>query len=266
MFMYLPYHDVHEPYQAEPRFRDPGLSDVGRQTMQAMVACVSEGTGNVSRALKAAGMWDTTLFLWSSDNGGPQYWLGNNYPYRGGKGTDFEGGVSTAAFVTGGALPSHLYGEVSNSPMHVADLHFTICLLAGVSDHACRDDAVAGVPPIDGVDFREAFQAVNVTRPIAQGTGASAGTQEIVLSGAVGGAYIDFNLSNGGPWKFVQNTTHVLKNSGSPNGSGYWTGPLWPVGNNHSVVGGVGRMEPDPGCPTGGCLFVRAPSPPSRML
>lgn len=50
-----------------------------------------------------------------------------------------------------------------------------------------------------------------MTRPIAQGAGASAGTQEIVLSanGGVGGdqdiegygAYIDFNLSNGGPWK-----------------------------------------------------------------
>eukprot|EP01047_Picozoa_sp_COSAG01_P072596 COSAG01_NODE_11586_length_1898_cov_1.642222_2_plen_74_part_00 len=52
--------------------------------MQAMVSCVSEGTGNVTRALKRAGMWDTTLFLWSSDNGGPQYWLANNYPLRGG--------------------------------------------------------------------------------------------------------------------------------------------------------------------------------------
>ena len=50
--------------------------------MQAMVSCVSEGTGNVTRALKVAGMWESTLFLWSSDNGGPQYWLGNNYPLR----------------------------------------------------------------------------------------------------------------------------------------------------------------------------------------
>ena len=26
------------------------------------------------------------------------------------------------------------------------------------------------------------------------------------------GAYIDFNLSNGGPWKFVVNTTRVIGN------------------------------------------------------
>jgi arylsulfatase I/J len=78
MFLYLPYHDVHEPYEALDSFRDPSCPDKGRQTMQAMMSCVSEGTGNVTRALKKAGMWETTLFLWSSDNGGPQYWLGNN--------------------------------------------------------------------------------------------------------------------------------------------------------------------------------------------
>jgi hypothetical protein len=67
---------------------------------------------------------------------------------RGGKGVDFEGGVAAAAFVTGGALPPHLYGHASTSPMHVADLHFTICLLAGLTEAACRDDDIPGVPPI----------------------------------------------------------------------------------------------------------------------
>ena len=258
MFMYLPFHDVHEPYEAEDRFIDPSITDKGRQTMAAMVSCVSEGTGNVSRALRQAGMWETTLFLWSADNGGPQYWLGNNCelsacvlfcglcacaarpfpdrrivatadPLRGGKGVDFEGGVAGAAFVTGGALPSHLWGLASDSPMHVADLHFTICRLAGLTDAACRDDAIPGVPPVDGIDFRAAFQSVNVSRPLSQGQGASAGTQEIVLSsnggpsgdqelGNLTGAYIDFNLTNGGPWKFVRNTSTVLKNAGSPIG------------------------------------------------
>ena len=64
---------IYVRYEALDSFRDPALTDSGRQTMQAMVGCVSEGTGNVTRALKAAGMWETTLFLWSSDNGGPQY-------------------------------------------------------------------------------------------------------------------------------------------------------------------------------------------------
>ena len=29
MFLYLPFHDVHEPYQAEDRFRDPSCPDQG---------------------------------------------------------------------------------------------------------------------------------------------------------------------------------------------------------------------------------------------
>lgn len=143
--------------------------------MQAMVSCVSEGTGNVTRALKKAGMWADTLFLWSSDNGGPQYWLGNNYPLRGGKGTDFEGGVATAAFVSGGALPAHLYGHVSNSPVHLADLHFTICLLTGINEAGCRDDDTEGVPrtqEIRDFDDTEGFP----------------GTQEIVLSTNMAGS------------------------------------------------------------------------------
>ena len=60
----MPFHDVHEPYEAEDRFLDERIEDNGRQTMAAMVSCVSEGTGNVSRALREAGMWETTLFIW----------------------------------------------------------------------------------------------------------------------------------------------------------------------------------------------------------
>ena len=172
--------------------------------------------------------------------------------------------MATAAFVTGGALPRDLYGQVSNSPMHLVDLHFTICLLAGVSEADCRDDHTPGVPPIDGVDFSSAFQVVNATRPVSKGIGPSAGTQEIVLSTnaassggrscnadlSLCGAYIDFNESNGGPWKFVQNTTTVIRNPASPLGSGYWTPMKWPMdGNNHTP------SEADLGCPDGGCLF-----------
>ena len=112
-----------------------------------------------------------------------------------------------------------------------------------------------------------AFQVVNATRPVARGIGPSAGTQEIVLStnmaGSNGrscsadlslcGAYIDFNESLGpipGPWKFVQNTTTVIKNPASPLGSGYWTPAQWPGNrNNHTP------SEVDPGYPDGGCLF-----------
>ena len=117
--------------------------------------------------------------------------------------------------MTGGALPSSLFGKASSSPIHLVDLHFSICLMAGLSDKECRDDDTPGIPPVDGVDLRAAFTTLNITRPVAQGAGPSAGTQEMVLStnnaSATGrscnadlslcGAFIDFNETNEGPWK-----------------------------------------------------------------
>ena len=54
-----------------------------RRTMQAMLTCVDEATGNLTATLRRHGLWAETLLVWSSDNGGPQYWAGNNHPFRG---------------------------------------------------------------------------------------------------------------------------------------------------------------------------------------
>jgi hypothetical protein len=39
----------------------------------------------------------------------------NNFPLRGGKGTHFQGGVRTAAFVAGGLIPAAVRGAVVGS-------------------------------------------------------------------------------------------------------------------------------------------------------
>jgi hypothetical protein len=54
--------------------------------------------------------------------------------------------------------------------------------------------------------------------------------------------------------RLSRNTSKVLKNAASPKGSGYWTGPLWPI-NGSQTKGTAPGFEPDPGCPDGGCLF-----------
>ena len=230
LFLYLPFHDVHEPYESLPEYTDDSIPKV-RRAIQGMLACVGDATHNVTEALKSKGMWDNTLFIWSSDNGGPQYWQGNNFPFRGGKSTDFEGGVRTAAFATGGLLHPSLKGQRLTTPMHVADFWPSFCLMAGGTDEECFHDRIPGIPDIDGTDVREAFLS---------GIGNQTRKTDIPLS------------SNG----FIESSTNYKYVASSPVHSfckhsrcGYWTGPNWPTSAAHIPV------TPDPGCPVDGCVF-----------
>ncbi len=92
--------------------------------MNAMVTMLDQGVLNVTDVLKAKGLWDNAVVVFTADNGG---WVttnalgGNNWPLRGGKVSDFEGGVRATAFVTGGLLPANLRGKNSTALIHVTD-------------------------------------------------------------------------------------------------------------------------------------------------
>ncbi len=45
----------------------------------------------------------------------------NNYPHRGGKYSEFEGGIRSAAFVSGGLLPASVRGTQQSGIIHVTD-------------------------------------------------------------------------------------------------------------------------------------------------
>ena len=120
----------------------------------------------IEQRLKAAGLWNNTLIVFSSDNGGVG--KGINYPLRGEKHSNWEGGMRTAAFVSGGLIPSHLQGSSSDVVFHIADWCPTLCRLAGVSgsddpptpplpvDMGDVNKDIYGsssYPPVDGVDI-----------------------------------------------------------------------------------------------------------------
>ena len=75
-------------------------------------------------------MRDNTLFIFSSDNGGPAPGrLTDNSPLRGGKGSVYEGGVRVCAFATwDGRIPA---GARLDEPLHVVDWYPTLVRLAG---------------------------------------------------------------------------------------------------------------------------------------
>ena len=163
-FLYLAFQINHAPLQVPDKYKAYYPCDnkncTTRQTYQAMTVLADEVLGNVTDALRAKGMWDNTLVVVSSDNGGPTGTdanSANNYPLRGGKYSDFEGGVRVAAFVTGGLVPQERRGIKlggADSFVHISDWYTTFCGLAGVdaADDGGVDTAGRSLPSVDGLD------------------------------------------------------------------------------------------------------------------
>ena len=98
-----------------------------------------------------------------SDNGGPLETM-TNHPLRGGKFTDFEGGVRSAAFVSGGLLPTSVRGSTSEGYVMLADWYTTFAHLAGVDATDTKAER-AGLPPPDGLDMWPMLSGRNRTSP-----------------------------------------------------------------------------------------------------
>jgi len=165
-FMYLAYQNVHDPYTLPPDWEAKDFPSMGQRlhVFANMLALLDDGVRNVTSALRRAGMWESTLLLFSADNGAiGQY--GNNYPLRGHKHDPWEGGTRVTAFLAGGALPSHIRGTASGEKLvYVADWYATFCNLAGAS--AADDVEIGGkIRSIDSVDVWPLLVGTNGTQP-----------------------------------------------------------------------------------------------------
>ena len=150
LFLYLPLHNVHAPFEAPQEWLNlyPENSTCStRRTYQAMASVADNVTGLVVDLLNEKGMWDNTIFVVSSDNGGAPCG-GSNYPLRGSKGSFFEGGVRVVAFANGGLLPDNMRGKTTEGFIHIADWYTTFCKQAGVDP----SDSGPGKFPVDGLD------------------------------------------------------------------------------------------------------------------
>jgi len=129
------------------------FDDTSRRIYHSMVLYLDTAVGAIIEAIKAKGMWDNTIVVFSSDNGGPIYIPGgaNNHPLRGAKYSDFEGGIRTTALVSGGFVPEGVRGRRHQGVVSIADWYATFSYLAGVSSFDPMSHS-AGLPPVDGIE------------------------------------------------------------------------------------------------------------------
>jgi arylsulfatase B len=73
-----------------------------------MVYYMDGVVGEMVAALKTKSMWENTLWVHQSDNGGPSFTgsshTANNYPQKGSKMSNWQGGIRVNAFVSGGLI------------------------------------------------------------------------------------------------------------------------------------------------------------------
>jgi arylsulfatase A-like enzyme len=162
--LYLAHTMMHVVIDASPEFRDRTGHGLYADTLEEL----DTQTGRLLAALDKLGLRDTTLVLFTSDNGpwsndhaeqhgknekhvawskGPEIPWGSSGPLRGAKATTWEGGIRVPGIAR---WPGHVpAGRTSDAIVSTLDVLPTFAGFAGVSDMVPKDRV------IDGVDQRE---------------------------------------------------------------------------------------------------------------
>ena len=161
-------HNTHAPFQSPPEFSTLyNYTDPHRNTFMGMVSAVESTVMNVTGAMRAAGLWENSVFVWATDNGSPVNAGGSNHPLRGSKGGDWEGGVRVPAFLSGGVVEAlGTAGKTLNGIVAIADLFTTFAALAGVDGTA--EPNPESPSAVDGLDMWKYFSGANATSPRAE--------------------------------------------------------------------------------------------------
>ena len=145
-FLYFAHMHVHLPHYPPERFVKESQNGV----YGAAVACIDWATDVLLRELRALGLDDDTLVIFSSDNGSrARDEGGSNGPLRGTKGTTWEGGQRVPCIMRWpGQIPA---GTTCSELALSMDLHPTLAAIAGAQLPADRT--------IDGRDIRPLMHA-----------------------------------------------------------------------------------------------------------
>jgi len=133
-FVFLSYHAIHSVLEYRPatldRFKDKDRTDHGQReaSYAASLYDLDDVVGIVLSRLKALGLEENTLVIFSSDNGSTP--KSSQEPLRGNKGSFYEGGIRVPFIAR---WPGHtVAGAVSSVPTINHDLYPTFLAAAGL--------------------------------------------------------------------------------------------------------------------------------------
>lgn len=155
----------------------------------------------------------------------------NNFPLRGAKYSNWEGGVRVNAFVAGGYLAKvapRRVGSKLEGFVHICDYYTTFAAIAGIARPVDHRAALAGLPPIDGENLW----------PYLSGQTEASPRTEVWndLGVIIMGRYKLYNAS--GPYGRLQ------PDGTSEEGHACFPGPVYP--NGTSPPGGAGAAGEKP--------------------
>uniref|UniRef100_A0A2C9KS10 Sulfatase N-terminal domain-containing protein n=1 Tax=Biomphalaria glabrata TaxID=6526 RepID=A0A2C9KS10_BIOGL len=149
LFMYMSYQAPHMPIDVPKRYADKfrHVEMQERRKYLGMVSAIDESVGAITRALRTSKLMNNLLLIFTSDNGGNPYYGGNNWPLRGAKTSNWEGGTRVPTFVYSETL-LHRKKATTNEMMHMIDWMPTLL-------------EVAGRKPVYGIDGRSQWRMIS---------------------------------------------------------------------------------------------------------
>jgi len=145
-FLCVPFSAPHVPFQAQREYYDQ-ISNIDNETKRvynAMIKNLDDAVGRITGKVEGLGLGPDTLIFFASDNGGALHTgATENAPLKGGKFTNFEGGLNIPFMLRwqGILSPSTRYTQ----PVSLMDVFATAAAASGTPLPADRE--------FDGVDL-----------------------------------------------------------------------------------------------------------------
>lgn len=129
--LYLPFNAVHTPMQApEEDIARFNTGDKKRDIQLAMLHRMDIAIGNVLNTLKEQGVYENTLIIFFSDNGGAKASSADNLPLRDFKHSVYEGGLRVPFIVS---WPDKFKPSVCDEPVISIDVMPTVLAAVGAT-------------------------------------------------------------------------------------------------------------------------------------